>query len=58
MNKSKAEILYRTSRYGQWKHLEIDIPEEVKIVREYVVEYLKENEINYLQMQVIKVSKL
>ena len=58
MNKRKAEILYRSTRYGKWNSLEIVIPKETKNVKEYVHSYLGEIGIGYLQMQVIKTKDL
>ena len=49
MNKRKAEILYRSTRYGKWKSLEIVIPKEIN---------LGKIGIGYLQMQLIKIVDL
>jgi len=58
MNDRKVEILYRTTRYGRWNHLEVEVKKEVVNVRDYIDEYLKEKEVAYLQMQVIKVRDI
>jgi len=51
----QVEILYRVGRYGKWKSMTMPLPKEVKNVRNYCSDNLIIMNINFSQLQVIKV---
>ena len=52
-----AKILYRSKKYGTWQPASIQVPIDVKDVREYCIEDLRKLSIPVSQITIEKIIK-
>ena len=58
MSKRKAEVLYRTSKYGKWQFASIIIPENCENVREMVINDLENCGFENIEIQIKKITNI